>query len=233
MNLAIMQPYLFPYIGYFQLIHLADKFVIYDDVNFIKQGWINRNRILISGKATYFTVPITNGSSFELIKDVAISKNNTVWKRKLLASIEQSYTKASQFNVIFSLLKSVIDHDHQSISQMATASIKAICHYLDITTPIIDTASIYNNNHLYGEDRIVDICLQEKCRTYTNASGGIDLYSRENFEKMNITLQFLQPIECVYNQFNLPFTPWLSIIDVLMHNRKDQAQAFLGNYQLL
>ena len=72
MKLAIMQPYLFPYLGYFQLIAAVDKFVFYDDVNFIKNGWINRNRLLISGKVNYITIPLSGASSFLKINQVLV-----------------------------------------------------------------------------------------------------------------------------------------------------------------
>ena len=82
MKVAIMQPYFFPYIGYFQLINAVDKFIIYDDVNYINRGWINRNQVLINGKESYITVPLKDASQNKLIKDITISIE-TNWQEKM------------------------------------------------------------------------------------------------------------------------------------------------------
>lgn len=234
MKLAIMQPYLFPYIGYFQLINSVDKFIIYDDVNFIRQGWINRNRILISGSPFYITVPIKNASSFVSINNTLIANdNNQNWKKKWKKTLQQAYTKASQFNEIYPLIEHVFDQKHESISSLAINSIWQVCHYLNIPTLISNTSTIYQNNHLNGEERVIDICQKESCKEYINAIGGKNLYSKERFSNQNIKLSFLQTNEIKYKQFAYPFAPFLSIIDVLMHNNTDQVKKFLDEYQLL
>jgi len=232
MKIAIMQPYIFPYIGYFQLIHAVDKFIIYDDVNFIKQGWINRNRILVADKANYITVPLTNGSSFTQIKDVTISTNNQ-WKSTWLKTIYHSYSKASYFKNIFPIIESTLNEDHTFISQLALSSIKAICNYLEISTSLAETSIYYNNHHLKGQERVLDICKQEKCDQYINAIGGNSLYSKEDFQEHSIILKFIQPREIIYQQLTSSFVPWLSIIDILMCNSKKQTQNFLNHYDFL
>ncbi|MDR6194877.1 WbqC family protein [Siphonobacter sp. SORGH_AS_0500] len=100
MTLAIMQPYLFPYIGYFQLLNAVDKFVIYDDVAFINRGWINRNSILNNGKAQLFTVPLKEASQNKLIHEISIDTDQK-WRDKLLKTIQQNYKKAPHFAAVF------------------------------------------------------------------------------------------------------------------------------------
>src|SRR6266498_1735594 len=106
-----MQPYLFPYLGYFQLIHAVDRFVVYDDVAFIKQGWVNRNRILINGQPSYVTVPLKQASSFRQIRDIEIddSPQNREWPSRFLKSVDNAYRRAPQFTHVFPLIESVVD----------------------------------------------------------------------------------------------------------------------------
>lgn len=231
MKLAIMQPYLFPYIGYFQLVHAVDKFVVYDDVNYIKQGWINRNRILLANKVNYISVPVTNASSFVPINTVGIAQVNN-WQTKWLKTIKQAYSKALYFYEVFPLIESVVTQQHDFIAELAVNSIKVICAYLTIPTLIAETATLYNNNQLRAEQRVLDICRQENCREYINVIGGASLYSKETFAANNIQLRFLQSKEIIYKQFSPTFSAWLSIIDVLMHNSKTTTQEFLNHYQL-
>lgn len=234
MKLAIMQPYLFPYIGYFQLINVVDQFVIYDDVNFIKQGWINRNRILISGKPCYITVPLQGASSFASINKVQIAGNaDQGWKSKWKKSIQLAYSRARHFKVVYPIIESVIDRKEEFISELAVYSLTCICVYLGIKKNIAKDSSKYKNTQLHGEDRVLDICSQERCDEYINAIGGRELYSHDNFERRKIKLKFLQSKEIKYQQFTRHFVPSLSIIDVLMHCPKDQVQKFLYEYDLL
>jgi hypothetical protein len=234
MKLAIMQPYLFPYIGYFQLIHAVDKFIFYDDVNFIKQGWINRNRIIISGNVSYITVPLQNASSFSAINHVAIQHSDkSNWRAKWLKTIQQSYGKAHHFEEVYPLIESVISPEYETISQLAARSVGTICNYLEIKTPLYESSKDYGHtNHLRRADRVIEICKLANSNEYINPIGGIELYSKDEFLKQDINLHFIKPKEIQYKQFNQPFQPWLSMVDVLMHNTKDEIQSFLNEYQL-
>lgn len=229
-KIAIMQPYFFPYIGYFQLINAVDKFIIYDDVNFIKQGWVNRNRILIGGKPNFITVPVKNISSFVKINETEIATNNN-WQKKMLKGIQLTYSRSLSFQKVFPLLEAVILSHSKTIAELATHSIKQVCNYLAITTPIIENVDDYKNSHLQSTDRVLDICFQEDCDTYINASGGVELYNQQDFSQKNLQLKFLQPNLITYPQQNNAFVPFLSIIDVLMHNTKSQVRAYLTEYQ--
>jgi hypothetical protein len=231
MKLAIMQPYFFPYIGYFQLINAVDKFVIYDDVNYINKGWINRNNVLVSGAPHLIQVPLIAASQNRLINEIEIVDDEK-WKTKLLKTIYQSYSKAPFFQPVYSLIESILGNEIRKISELNVASIISICEYIGIKTEIVVSSTIYNSKHLKGQERILDICEQEKASTYINPPGGKDLYDREVFLQSGIDLQFLQPKIAIYNQFKNEFIPWLSIIDLMMHLENKELKNHLKQFQL-
>src|SRR5688572_18113469 len=108
MKLAIMQPYFFPYLGYFQLIYASDKFVFYDDVNYIKSGWINRNRLLLNGEAKYFTVPLSGASSYSKISRVGINQQNPKWRSNMIDTFRMAYRHAEYREVGIGMLDAVL-----------------------------------------------------------------------------------------------------------------------------
>jgi len=231
MRLAIMQPYIFPYLGYFQLISAVDKFVVYDDVNFIKKGWINRNRILQKNSANVFTVPLVKISQNKLINTIRVS-NDIKWKEKLSLTLQHYYGKAPMFNTIYQMAMPVFDSKTSTISELAYMSLKIVCGYLDIKTKFV-FSSEYNNKHIKGQDRIINICLLEKATQYINAFGGKELYSPQAFKEKGIELFFIKTKPYEYKQFSNPFVPDLSIIDILMFNEKEKVQELLGLYELV
>ena len=234
MKLAIMQPYLFPYFGYFQLINAVDKFVVYDDVNFIKQGWINRNSVLLGEKAFLFTVPLKNQSSFLKINETNI--NDVLypsWSRKFLRSVEQNYNKAPFFDQVFPLIKSVFETEDLHIATMATRSLKLVSAYLGIDTVFVDSSSNYGNHDLSSQYRVLDICKKEHATGYINLIGGIELYSKDDFKKQGIDLQFIKSGSIAYKQFTDTFVSNLSIIDILMFNEVSDVRKIINNYELI
>jgi hypothetical protein len=234
MKLAIMQPYFFPYIGYFQLINAVEKFIIYDDVNYIKGGWINRNNILINNKSYLFTVPLENLSSFQQINHTILHpKLYPIWKTKFLKTLEQSYKKAPYYNNVINLVENVLNTNTNLVSKLASESIIAVCDYLDINTQIIKTSEDYKNQELKGQERIISLCKIECANYYINPIGGIDLYSKEDFKKQEITLNFIKSSSFEYNQFGNEFIPWLSIIDILMFNDVSDVKQILNQYELI
>lgn len=229
-----MQPYLFPYIGYFQMIKAVDKFVFYDDVNFIKQGWINRNRILLNAKDFMFTVPLQKANSFTLIKDSLINdKLYNGWKVKFQQTLNQNYKKAPFFDNVISLIHAILEKEHKSISDLAMDSVREISNYLHLKTEFIISSETYNNQGLDRLERLISICKTEHATEYINAVGGQELYSKEDFKNHGIELHFIksQPIE--YTQFKNEFVPWLSIIDVLMFNSIEEINEMLNKYELV
>lgn len=232
MKLAIMQPYFFPYIGYFQLINAVDKFVIYDDVNFINRGWINRNNFLINGKPSLITIPLINASQNKLINEISIL-NDQKLKEKILKTIEMNYKKSPFFKASYQIFSETLSLKVESISKINHYAILLICNYLGIKTEIIETSVVYNNKNLNGQDRILDICLKENAVQYINPIGGLDLYDKHLFDDKNVKLNFLKSKLISYDQMNETFQPWLSILDVLMHNSPQQIQLFLNEYELV
>lgn len=234
MKIAVMQPYIFPYIGYFQMINAVDKFVFYDDVNFIKKGWINRNRILVNGKDYMFTVPIVKVSQNNLISESFIQKEVYVeWKNKFLQTLELNYKKAPQFLDIYTLLRTYFEGNFYTISEMAIESVRLVSEYLDLKTDYVLSSEAYNNRGMERQERLIDICKQEGSNHYINALGGQELYKKEDFLKEGIRLDFIKTLPIDYKQFNNEFVPWLSIIDVLMFNSKEEAQEMLNKYELV
>lgn len=234
MKLAIMQPYFMPYIGYFQLINAVDKFIFYDDVTFIKQGWINRNQILINNQAKMFSIPLSNASSHVLIKDILISESTyQKWKKSFLNSILFSYKKAKNYSKINALIERILEKSPETISELAIKSVIEVARYLDLKTEFEICSNSYSNIHLSGQNRVLDICINEKATTYINPIGGMELYSKSVFQGKNIELFFIKSNKSIYRQFSEEFVPFLSIIDVLMFNDIDEIQKQLNEFNLI
>lgn len=227
-----MQPYIFPYIGYLQLINAVDKFIIYDDVNFIVRGWINRNKILVNNKEHMFTIPLQDSSRNKLIKDIEIS-NDALWKSKLLKTIEQSYKKSPYFYEVFGLISDIISVNENRISKLIYHSIVRINQFLGIKTIIEESSAVYSNPHLKNQNRIIDICRTENAAEYINPIGGTQIYSKDLFEKNNIKLFFLKTKPIRYRQFNNDFIESLSVIDIMMFNSGDKIREYLNEYELV
>jgi hypothetical protein len=230
-RLAIMQPYLFPYVGYFQLINAVDKFVIYDDVNYIQRGWINRNNILVNGSGHLFTIPLKDASQNRLINEIELAGSG--WESKFLKTIEQAYKKSKYFPDAFPIVYSIINNGNKSISELTRDSIFKIADYLGISTLLEPSSKKYGNNHLKGQDRILDICQREKAQHYINPIGGQEIYSRKLFEDAGIQINFLKTGSVEYKQWGSVFVPNLSMIDILMFNSKEEINKLLSNYELV
>ena len=234
MRLAIMQPYIFPYIGYYQLMSAADKFVVYDDVNFIKQGWINRNKILLNGNEFVFTVPLANASSFTHINETEINqKIYPAWKGKFLKTLEQAYNRAPYYSDVAGIVSEVFNKPSNTISELSVDSLLATNKYLNINTPVVTTSAVYGNAHLRSAERVLDICLREQATEYVNPIGGRELYSKEVFAEKGLSLFFIKSKPVEYAQFKNEFQPWLSIIDLMMFNSTTEIKSFLSAFELI
>lgn len=232
MKLAIMQPYFFPYLGYFQLINSVDKFILYDNVNYIKKGWINRNYILLNKEKYLLNVPLVKASQNKLICDTLIS-NQTNWREKMMATIIQAYKKAPYFNDIFPIIEGAVKEDFKIISEFNRYTIEEICHYLGIKTKIEDSSERGLFKDLKGAERIIGICNHEKAEVYINPIGGKELYHKEQFELHTIQIKFLNPNLNPYPQLKHSFVPNLSIIDNLMFIPKEEVQNRLNDFELI
>ena len=227
-----MQPYFFSYIGYWQLLNAVDEYVVYDDVNYIKNGWINRNRILVNGEPSFFNLQLINASPNKKINEIKLNKSD-YFTRKNIKTIELAYKKAPYFNDIFPLIVKILNDPTEQLSTYIYNSILSINDYLNINTKIIMSSQIEKNNDLKGQDKVIEICKKLKGTEYYNAIGGIELYDKAIFQENGIQLSFVQSNSIEYNQFNNDFVPYLSIIDVLMFNSRDQIYQMLNAYRLI
>ncbi|MCL4788134.1 MAG: WbqC family protein [Verrucomicrobia bacterium] len=235
MRVAIMQPYLFPYIGYFQLMHAVDTFVIYDDVSFIKKGWINRNRLLVNGQARFFTVPLVDASQNRRIRETMIATGPyEQFRRKFFATLTQQYQKAPYYPETKEIAEAVLNMHPLSIGDLARYSLEAVCAYVGISTRVVPSSTIYQNGQLGRVERLVDICRRELADTYVNAAGGKEIYTKEAFAEAGLTLCFLDSADIAYPQAGRgPFVANLSILDVLMNNPVEAVRHFLAQYKLV
>ncbi len=229
MKLAIMQPYFFPYIGYFQLLNAVDEFVIYDNIKFTKKGWINRNRILVNGKAFHITIPLKNDSDYLDIRERYLAEIWSLEKKKMLNKITASYIKAPQFNVVFPLVEKCILFEETNLFNFILNSLNQIKVYLEIRTPIIISSTISIDHKLKAENKVIALCKARKANMYLNPIGGTTLYDKNQFSNEGIDLRFLKADEISYKQFNNDFVPSLSIIDVMMFNSKEIIKEYLAS----
>jgi len=228
MKLAVMQPYFMPYIGYWQLINAVDKFVIYDDVNYIVKGWINRNNILLNNQKYLFTLALSKASINKLVNDIYIFNEQS----KLLKTFETAYKKAPYFKDVFSLVIKIFKYDDKNLAKFLGNSIIQIADYLGIKTEFIYSSKIKKENTLKRQDKIINICKMMNATEYYNAIGGMELYNKNDFIKNNIRLQFLKTKIVEYKQFNNKFIPNLSILDIMMFNSVKDINKMLIEYEL-
>ena len=232
-KVAIMQPYLFPYIGYFQLVHSADEFIIYDNIEYTKKGWINRNRILFNGSPQIFTIPLKKDSDFLKVDQRKISDSWDKERSKILNSIRTSYKKSPYFESIFPLVEECLNFREDNLFKFILNSVEKICNFLDIKTPIVNSSSLDIDHSLKSQDKVLSICINRGSTMYINAIGGMNLYSKKSFKDNGIDLKFIKSSPIQYDQFKNEFVPWLSIIDVMMFNSKEKIKEYLNLYELI
>ena len=235
MKIAIIQPYFFPYIGYFQLINAVDKFVFYDDVNFIKRGWIHRNNIIVNGEKYMFTIPCIKSSQNRLINEIEVDVSSKQFK-KVLLTIKNSYKKAPFFNQFFPIIEHVFlsAPNKTLISEFAVKSILETCNYFGLEIDYIKSSDKYENSTASDKaDRLITIIKENEALTYINPIGGMELYSKEYFKKEGVELLFLESKPATYLQFKEKNIPGLSIIDVAMFNDINKTKEILKSYKLI
>lgn len=233
--MAIMQPYFFPYIGQFQLIHVVDRFILCDDVQYIRHGWINRNRILKPGEGDqYVIVPVCRHKSHEVIKNIKIA-DGLDWKKTILRQVEYYRKKAPYYETVHQLLGECLSSDETSITKLNGRCLQAVCDYIGIRFNMEISSELnlnYSNVQVTG-DWALTICEQLGATEYFNPPGGMALYEKDRFGQHNIKLHFVKPDLKSYNQYRSNFLPGLSIIDVMMFNHPAEILDMLNDYQLL
>ncbi|PKV43511.1 WbqC-like protein [Janthinobacterium sp. 61] len=227
-TIAVMQPYFLPYLGYFQLIAAVEKFVVLDDAAYMKQGWINRNRILLNGAPHLFTVPVNGASPHRRICDLQVA-TQPAWRDKLLSSVHHAYARAPHYRTAAALLERIVHFSSTQLDAFLLNSLRETMDYLSLDTELVPTSRKYGNSAMHGEERVLDICRQEGASRYLNAVGGMLLYQHETFRQHKIQLQFLTMQKTCYPQGKHEHVGMLSILDVIMYNCPDTTHSLLRN----
>jgi hypothetical protein len=229
---AIMQPYFFPYIGYFQLMKAVDVFVVYDDAQYMKGGWINRNRILINNGPAWLTLPVSRASH-----TLRINQRHYLLERENIPAIKQrlhdNYKKAPAYREIFPFISELLDCKNSNVSTFNTNLMRAVARKLGITCKFIMSSEITNLSAFKGETKVIDLCKFIGASTYINPIGGVAIYDNGTFAKSGIDLHFLQSEPTNYLQLGQPHVPQLSIIDVLMFNPIERIETMLNHYKII
>lgn len=225
-----MQPYFMPYIGYWQLIKAVDKYVVYDDVNYIKGGWVNRNNILINSEKKLFSISLCAASPNKLFNEIEVGDDF----RKFTKTLQANYSKAPYYAQFMPVFEQIISYPERQLALFISNSLIRILNYLQIDTEIVMSSSLDKDCSLKGQDKVLDICHRLGADRYVNAIGGQELYDKNEFKKQGVELNFLSPhSDITYQQYKNDFVPWLSIIDVLMFNSAEDTNTMLDKYTLL
>lgn len=233
--LAIMQPYFFPYLGYWQLIAASDIFVLNDDVQYIRHGWINRNQILRPDNGwTYMVVPLHRSACDTRIRDMRIDDSQP-WRERIRGQLAAAYRKAPHFRLVMELVDTALDTRTSHIADLNAAIIGLVCHELGLSARLRVQSSggfDYTNIREAG-DWSLEVGHQIGARTYINPIGGAALYRADRFQACNMELNFLKMDERVYDQQRADFESSLSIIDVLMFTGIDGVKERLKACQII
>ena len=236
MKIAVMQPYFFPYLGYFSLIAASDYWIYFDTPQYIRHGWVNRNRILKPSKEDwqYITVPLEKHSRNEQIMNVYPKNNN--WQAKLLAQLEH-YRKAAPFyKEVYSLVADVVNYAEpgKSISSISIKSVEAVCEYcgLELRSEVFSQMNLDIGTVSEPDEWALEITRSLQGTTYINPIGGKEFFSKEKYREASIELHFLKPIIQSYDQKNKKFIPRLSIIDTLMVCSPNDVKDMIKKYEL-
>jgi hypothetical protein len=231
MKVGIMQPYFLPYIGYWQLVSAADVFVVYDNIQYTKKGWFNKNRYLLNGKDALFSINLQKDSDLLNVNQRYLS---SVYKRnKLIAKLENAYHEAPMKKEVFPIIERIINCPNNNLFDYIYNSIMDICDYLNIKTKIVISSAININHSLKSEQKVIAICREMKADSYINPIGGMGLYSKNSFASEDIVLTFIKSKPIYYKQFDNNFVEWLSILDVMMFNTPEEINMMMNSYDLL
>ncbi|MBC7404816.1 MAG: WbqC family protein [Cytophaga sp.] len=228
-----MQPYFLPYIAYWQLIASVDEFVVYDNIEFTKKGWFNRNRILDSDHDRLFTIPIKKDSDYLPVNQRFLADDSSKEISRILRIVEVTYKRAPYFQEVYALIKQCFMCPDKNLFAYNYNAIQAICTYLSIETRIVISSAVSINHDLKAEQKVLAICKAQEASTYINAIGGQQLYDRALFAQNGLELAFIKSHDIQYRQFDDEFVPWLSIIDVLMFNDVSTVKKILKEYELV
>jgi len=233
MAVAIMQPYFFPYLGYFQLVQAVDHFVFYDDVMFIKKGWINRNRILMQGNEFLFTIPLEKQSQNKTIRESTVSWGKE-FPNKFMNQLDSAYKKAPNYAEVRGLVEQVLNRKFESLADLASESVQATWAYLGLEKKFYQSSQLSVSEDFGRAERLIEITKSLGESSYINAVNGQELYEKGFFKENGIDLHFLKPNLNPYLQGSTKeFVNGLSMIDVLMWNNKEEVVQLVEDSQLI
>jgi len=230
---AIMQPYFLPYLGYWQLIQSVDEFVVYDNIEFTKKGWFNRNRILDGDHARLFTIPIKKDSDYLDVVERSLADDAAKENARTLRIIQTTYKKAPNYAEVYPLIERCFMWEDRNLFNFNYHAIREICEYLQIGTKLTVSSTVSIDHELKAEQKVVSICKALDTDVYINSIGGVELYDKDDFATNGLKLQFLKPRLEAYPQFGKPFVPGLSIIDIMMFNERTKIVQMLEEYELV
>jgi hypothetical protein len=230
-----MQPYLLPYLGYFALIRASDRFVSFDTAQYIRHGWVNRNRVLHPAAGwQYIGAPVARHHRDDRIRDVLVA-GGSGWKGRLLRQLGHYKRVAPHFEAVVSLLENALDDRLQRLSEVNFKALAVVCGYLDLRFDAstwseagIDVGDV---DHPGGWAPAIAHHLG--AREYINPVGGQELFRPEDFSRRGLTLSFLRMSDVSYDQRRTPFEPGLSIVDVLMFNSPTEALRLMDRHELV
>lgn len=218
-----------PYIGFWQEVGIVDKYIFFDDVNYIKKGWINRNNILVGGNKYLFTLALTNASQNKYINEIEICDDFEQLKK----TIYMAYKNAPYFKEVMCLLERIFNYDNKNLARFVGNSIQEVSHWLGFKTEFAYSSEMENDKSLHKQDKIIDLCKYLEADYYFDSTGALDLYNKDVFRMNNITLQFVKSEITPYKQFNNDFVGGLSIIDVMMFNDPQAINRMLTKFELI
>jgi WbqC-like protein family len=233
-SVAVMQPYFFPYLGYLQLLAHVDVFVVYDDTQYVKQSWINRNRILEHGAPAYLTLPVASGSHRELICEKRLHAPR-YHQRKLLPRIRHAYHAAPQLDSLSAFLEPLFAGADETIASFNVRVLRALQELLGLRSRLVLASERAYPRCRTAQERVILICLEEGGARYVNPirARSLGLYDQATFIEAGLELSYLSTnADIHYNQNGGPFVPDLSVIDVLMFNTPAQVRELLERFVL-
>lgn len=234
-TVAMMQPYWFPYLGYFQLIAAADTFVLGDNLQYVHPSWVNRNRVLSAGQPLLFTLPLQKDRSELAINQRQLGDRADEAVEKLLRTLAMTYSKAPYRDDVLALLQPLLRYSERNLALYLEHSLRQVCAYLQIETPmhVASSLPVDERQVLNKQDRVIKLARHLQAERYLNAIGGTTLYDEDYFTRHGIELRFHRMDELCYTQFKDPFVANLSIIDVMMFNPVSRIRQWLACYSTL
>jgi hypothetical protein len=233
-SVAVMQPYFFPYLGYFQLLAHVDVFVVYDDTQYVKQSWINRNRILERGEAVFLTLPVARGRHRELICEKSLAEPRRT-EQKLLERVRHAYNTAPHLDSVSAFLEPLFPGNDETVASFNVRALRALQELLGLSTRLVLASERTYPRGGSPQERVIRICLEEGGTRYVNPirARSLGLYDQAAFNAVGLELSYISASADIrYAQNGAPFVPDLSVIDVLMFNSPAQTRELLARFVL-